>query len=319
MNTDQAQRRDIDWLNSGTVSMKIDEIVNSNSESINLLEVDTEMNNWYYTEESLEKPQIIHNDQIIFKVPPSPLFSQKNITQLRIIGSITTSSETIITSVRLNTKNTLVKTTLNDVSDVDITVDISEFDSTELNSLICDKGFDLVINFDYVKSNPTVQINELMLEFTFTNKLQDEQDVVWNRIKGKIFDMIYPIGSIYTSVNNVDPSVLFGGSWEKIEDKFLLASGNYNLGDVGGEATHKLTVDEMPSHNHTQAQHRHSLNRNFSDGSGGSTSAYITTADRKTSTKYTDYQTPTINNTGGGLAHNNMPPYLVINVWKRTG
>lgn len=137
--------------------------------------------------------------------------------------------------------------------------------------------------------------------------------------KKNIVDIIYPVGSIYMSVNDVDPSVVFGGVWERIEDTFLLSSGsNYNLGATGGEETHTLTVDEMPTHNHTQASHRHSLNRNFSTGSGGSASAYTQTSGRTTATAYTDYQTPTINNTGGGLAHNNMPPYLVVNVWERT-
>ena len=65
------------------------------------------------------------------------------------------------------------------------------------------------------------------------------------------WETIYPIGSIYMSVNNVNPSTVFGGTWEQIKDKFLLACGDtYNNGATGGEATHTLTSDEMPSHNH---------------------------------------------------------------------
>ena len=72
---------------------------------------------------------------------------------------------------------------------------------------------------------------------------------------------IYPIGSIYMSVNNVDPSTVFGGTWQQIKDRFLLACGDtYNTGETGGAANHTpsgsvgnhtLTVNEMPAHTHT--------------------------------------------------------------------
>ena len=138
------------------------------------------------------------------------------------------------------------------------------------------------------------------------------------KVEDANFNKIYPVGSIYMSINSTDPSELFGGEWEQIKDRFLLACGTtYSNGATGGEATHTLTVDEMPSHTHIQNQHRHGLNRNFSDGSGGTTSAYITTADRKTSTKYTTYTTATNQNTGGGGSHNNMPPYLAVYCWVR--
>ena len=119
-----------------------------------------------------------------------------------------------------------------------------------------------------------------------------------------LIDVIYPVGSIYMSVNNVSPSTLFGGTWEQIKDTFLLASGtNYATGTTGGEATHTLTIDEMPSHNHRQYNKYRS--------NTGSYSSFGGTANSNQVDRYTD-------NTGGGQAHNNMPPYLVVNVWKRT-
>ena len=132
------------------------------------------------------------------------------------------------------------------------------------------------------------------------------------------FNDVYPLGSIYMSVNNVNPSILFGGNWEQIKDRFLLAKGDTYAtnGATGGEASHTLNINEMPSHNHTQAQHRHKQANKYSNGSG-SASAYVYSSNRTAVDHYTDYQTPTINNTGGGQAHNNMPPYLVVNVWKR--
>lgn len=121
-----------------------------------------------------------------------------------------------------------------------------------------------------------------------------------------IFDLIYPIGSIYMSVNSIEPSVLFGGTWERIKDTFLLSAGDtYSLGETGGEAAHVLTVDEMPKHNHE-------LNgvpvQKYDNGYEAARSN--TFSQQATYTGYTS-------DVGGGAAHNNMPPYLVVYMWKR--
>lgn len=132
---------------------------------------------------------------------------------------------------------------------------------------------------------------------------------------GITIDDVYPVGSIYMSVDSTSPATLFGGTWQKIEGRFLLASGTtsgedptvdntYTLGDTDGEATHTLTVNEMPSHHHAH-------NLSFSSGTGSSY-AYTQSNNRKTTSLDTG-------NMGGGQAHNNMPPYLVVNVWERTG
>ena len=128
----------------------------------------------------------------------------------------------------------------------------------------------------------------------------------------------YPVGSIYMSVNSTNPSELFGGTWVQLQNRFLLGSGSdYSNGDTGGEATHKLSISEMPSHNHSQTKHRHSMGQDWSTGTG-KTSGRIKTSDRTVTTHYTDYQTPAIQYSGGGQDHNNMPPYLVVFMWKRT-
>ena len=119
-------------------------------------------------------------------------------------------------------------------------------------------------------------------------------------------DLIYPVGSIYMSVNSTNPSTLFGGTWEQIKDKFLLSCGDtYSNGSTGGEATHTLTVDEMPSHTHSVQD----LRNTESSGTQGHTSYW----GYKGSTNLLD-----MGATGGNKAHNNMPPYLAVYVWKRT-
>lgn len=146
-------------------------------------------------------------------------------------------------------------------------------------------------------------------------------------IPDTVIDMVYPIGSVYMSVGNTNPEVLFGGTWEQIEDTFLLSAGStYTAGDTGGEATHTLSTGEMPAHTHGSK----SLSGTLSayTWSTGSSSGIVT--------KETPYQnmdmyggsnighnyytinaTHEHNSVGSGTAHNNMPPYLVVYMWKR--
>lgn len=118
-----------------------------------------------------------------------------------------------------------------------------------------------------------------------------------------LFNLIYPVGSIYLSVNSTSPATLFGGTWTQIKDTFLLGAGDdYTLGDTGGEATHTLTVNEMPSHSHT-------INYGGpATGTQGATPGGSSNLGPNSSF---------IQATGGGQAHNNMPPYLVVSIWKR--
>lgn len=168
-----------------------------------------------------------------------------------------------------------------------------------------------------------------------------------------IFDIVYPIGSIYMSVNSTSPATLFGGTWERIQDKFLLASGStYSNGSTGGEATHTLTQNEMPTHTHTQNSHTHTQNGHTHTPSNSSLKFLSTDADvilNSTKRAYTSQSSSGVHylfasddknginetntastiatnqstiatnqDTGGSQAHNNMPPYIVVNVWKRT-
>lgn len=74
-----------------------------------------------------------------------------------------------------------------------------------------------------------------------------------------IFDLIYPVGAIYISANSTNPGILFGGTWEQIQDTFLLAAGStYSGGSTGGSATHTHTMEHTHTmdHTHTMA-HTH--------------------------------------------------------------
>lgn len=112
----------------------------------------------------------------------------------------------------------------------------------------------------------------------------------------------YPVGSIYMSVNSTSPASLFGGTWTQLQNRFLLGAGSsYTAGATGGAATVKLTVNQIPSHTHIQAHAQ--------IGAAG-TDRWVIKSDGTGQTESTA--------TGGGAAHNNMPPYLVVYMWKRT-
>lgn len=126
-------------------------------------------------------------------------------------------------------------------------------------------------------------------------------DAAWLTAQGA-----YPVGAIYLSVTNVNPAALFGGTWERIGGRFLLgADDNYVAGSTGGESAYKLTTSEMPRHNHTLDNY---------NVSAGNTTAYMTVQAQAKVGYNGNVQTPY---TGGDGSHNNMPPYLVVYMWKR--
>jgi hypothetical protein len=125
----------------------------------------------------------------------------------------------------------------------------------------------------------------------------------------EIANWIYPVGSIYMSVSEISPATLFGGEWEQLKDRFLLGAGDtYTAGDEDGEAEHTLTIEEMPAHTHSSNSVR------VTEKSGGSAAM----RNANLSDLATDVSKPEVTSAGGGAAHNNMPPYLAVYMWKRT-
>lgn len=138
-------------------------------------------------------------------------------------------------------------------------------------------------------------------------------------------DLIYPIGSIYITTSTISPETLFGGTWERYsQGRFLLGAGTgtdwtgtsqtYNaVGDMGGEYNHTLSIQELPDHDHRQI---------IWDASpfgllgvqGGQSYPRTLSVDGGTQQNYN----PRTGGTGGGQAHNNVPPYIVVYMWRRT-
>ena len=131
---------------------------------------------------------------------------------------------------------------------------------------------------------------------------------------------LYPVGAIYISAVSTSPASLFGGTWEILNDVFLLAAGSYaNAGTFGGEAEHTLTVDELPNINGTINMHGAGTGGAAVSAvtgvfSPGATEAGYNTGENKTGAPSVSN---VVFNVGGGAAHNNMPPYLAVYMWKR--
>lgn len=131
------------------------------------------------------------------------------------------------------------------------------------------------------------------------------------------FDSIYPIGSIYMNTTNVNPSTLFGGTWEQIQDRFLLGTSNtYQVGSIGGEEYHRLTESEMPNHAHEMYE----CNPTTAGGwtpNGGNNGTYQNLLSYVTTVKQGYQGMMWMSTRGGNQPHNNMPPYLAVYIWKR--
>jgi len=178
---------------------------------------------------------------------------------------------------------------------------------------------------------------------------------MWNQFSQYVKDVglvMYPVGSIYTSVVNTNPTTYFGGTWTSFASGRTLVgvdTGQTEFDTVektGGAKTHTLITAEMPSHthiqdshnhtqnahNHTQDPHKHTLIFATNTGASGdkiptsnnilagtdSDSVENTTATNQATTATNQATTATNQNTGGGSAHNNLQPYITVYMWKRT-
>lgn len=124
----------------------------------------------------------------------------------------------------------------------------------------------------------------------------------------------HPVGSFFASTENVDPATLYGGTWERIKGRFIYSiDDGETAGVTGGEKTHTLTTDEMPSHVHAPNQWVQVVSPSGNTGTIGQTGNK--TGPYKDFVSAQNYNSSAV---GGGQAHNNMPPYYGAYVWRRT-
>lgn len=133
-----------------------------------------------------------------------------------------------------------------------------------------------------------------------------------------LIDKIYPVGSIYISTSaSFNPATAWGGTWKKTADGRCLIGANstYPLGSTGGEETHYITIDELPSHDHNLADWAMSWKMT---GTKGEVNLGVAATSEAWTNNRGYFKSQTSKATGGGQPHNNMQPYLAVNIWERT-
>jgi hypothetical protein len=137
----------------------------------------------------------------------------------------------------------------------------------------------------------------------------------------EVIDLVHPVGSLYVSTISTNPGTLFGrGTWT------AFGAGRVMVGidagqtefdvveETGGAKTHTLLTTEIPAHNHlergttTSTGNFEGLVRDTSAGGTGGSPSNVGNCSAGFETA----------NTGGGGAHNNVQPYIVVYMWKRT-
>jgi hypothetical protein len=142
----------------------------------------------------------------------------------------------------------------------------------------------------------------------------EERDGLMSKEDKIKLDNIYPVGSIYISTNNNNPSNYFGGTWEQIKDRFLLSAGDtYEAGEVGGSEEHNhgtdnLTANIMNYGGSLRLQKKSSNSSWISDTKLGINS-------EEDATQALQYGAKISGKTDNS---SNMPPYIVVYIWKRT-
>ena len=158
-----------------------------------------------------------------------------------------------------------------------------------------------------------INSNNINTQKEFNEKLSQTNRETKNEFNKKLLEKVYPIGSYYWSSKDISPQNIFGGIWERVYGRFLFASdSSHPVGYCSGEERHTLTISEMPSHSHGYMKFNHN---NFWHAVQEGDDYFMapTESDRKF------LISATTDSYGGGSSHNNMPPYVAANCWKRTG
>lgn len=176
-------------------------------------------------------------------------------------------------------------------------------------------------NANRLTVNGDLAINSVKENTSSTKMLVNGGNTVmyrdWDKLVNSIKSAMYPVGSVYITYNNVNPGTFLGGTWERFgQGRTLVGEGtgndgstsmSFTSGSTGGEYTHKLTINEMPSHNHKL------------HARGGSTTQTSSPFDaNKPITQGSNSYGFDVSNTGGDSAHNNVQPYITVYFWRRT-
>ena len=146
----------------------------------------------------------------------------------------------------------------------------------------------------------------------------------------------WPIGSIYISVTNTNPSKWFGGTWVAFGTGRCLVGVDTSQSEfktvmkTGGAKTHTLNTNQIPKHNHGSANisGSHYAYDYVGDRANGAFSENVVNDNGVGFSTSSINQTPwkqfifnsnhTHSDVGKGQAHNNLQPYITVYMWRRT-
>lgn len=194
----------------------------------------------------------------------------------------------------------------------------SEKEADFIDSLLTGDYINDVMNGDTTTGEGTTNEELLSIISDLTSRVENLE----NSGAGNILEA-YPVGSIYLSTSETNPAELFGGTWEAYgQGRTLVGVGTgtdtrgeqleFKIDQTGGEYNHVLSVQEMPSHNHTVTAITGTSSSkavsSVSEGLGARSGNYLTSSSSST---------PTTSNSGSSAAHNNIQPYITCYMWKR--
>ena len=161
------------------------------------------------------------------------------------------------------------------------------------------------------------------------NKIENNKTSILNLTNkensNNVFLKTYPVGSIYISTSSTNPSTIYGGTWERYGQGKTLVGLNegepeFNtINKTGGEKTHTLTINEMPSHNHNLGGHTFLWGENVGTVNIKNANAEAgATSQNRLYTYQNQYGWANTLVNGGSQPHNNLQPYITVYMWKRT-
>lgn len=243
--------------------------------------------------------------------------SYSSVTSLN--GSTATSGSQLLSSIAVDSTYTVYATITDNYSGSSSVAALTVLGASRVFNITSD-GRGVAIGKMSEKTNVhTNGLFECALDAHLYHNLDVDGSLTINQ--KTLLDWLHPVGSIYQSTVSTSPATLFGGTWEQLSGRFLIAANStYTAGSTGGEASHTLTVEEMPSHE------GHLYSNRDGASSVGDIGYYLPTDSMKTYGEIGrgwyergngEYY-PAAHSLGGGQAHNNLPPYLAVYMWKRT-
>jgi hypothetical protein len=195
-----------------------------------------------------------------------------------------------------------------------------------MNEIIDDANNEIDAKMKQINEIKDAELNKIAELDERINRLTEIMNVSVEGSVTHILNLVYPVGSIYTSFKNTEPGILFGGVWEPIVDRFLYCA--HSSGEVGGSS--KITIANLPAHNHgssglttnSTGAHTHRLwgyGNTLGSGSTGwrfGANGY-SWASGITESSGAHSHTISGNTASTGNGSDYMPPYITVFEWKR--